>query len=55
MPDPEPSADLPELAVLPRRLAAPPLALGGALLWGVVELLALWRTRGVRRAGDATR
>ena len=43
------------MTVLPRRLAAPPLALGGALLRGVVELLALWRTRGVRRAGDATR
>ena len=30
------------MTVLPRRRAAPPLALGGALLWGVVELMALW-------------
>ena len=43
------------MPVLPRRLAAPPLALGGALLSGVLELLALWRTRGVRRARDAAR
>jgi len=43
------------MTVLPRRLAAPPLALGGALLWGAIELLALWRTRGIRRARDAAR
>ena len=43
------------MTVLPRRLAAPPLALGGVLLCGVLELLALWRTRGVRRARDAER
>ena len=44
------------MTVLPRRLAAPPLALGGALLWGALELLALWRTRGgIRRARDAAR
>ena len=41
------------MTVLPRRLAAPPLALGGALLWGAIELLALWRTPGARRAGAA--
>jgi hypothetical protein len=34
-----------------RRNDAPlrPLALGGALLWGLLELLALWRSRWARR------
>jgi hypothetical protein len=41
--------------VLPRRLVEPPLALGAALLWGAIELLALWRTRGARRAGRTPR
>jgi len=26
-----------------------PLALGGALLWGLLELMALWRSRWARR------
>ena len=37
---------------LPQRPIAAPrlLALGGALLWGALEFVALWRSRWTRRA-----